>query len=73
MPKDRNSIVVKIGNLAVGGSEPIVIQSMTNTETLDVSATVSQIKELEDAGADIVRVSVPSMDAAEAFKYIREH
>ena len=45
---------------------------MTNTETLDVSATVNQIKELEDAGADIVRVSVPSMDAAEAFKHIKE-
>ena len=61
-----------VGDVPVGGGSPVSVQSMTNTETLDVSATVNQIKELEDAGADIVRVSVPSMDAAEAFKHIRE-
>ena len=61
-----------VGDVPVGGGSPVSVQSMTNTETLDVSATVNQIKELEDAGADIVRVSVPSMDAAEAFKRIRE-
>ena len=61
-----------VGDVPVGGGSPVSVQSMTNTETLDVSATVNQIKELEDAGADIVRVSVPSMDAAEAFKQIRE-
>ena len=61
-----------VGDVPVGGGSPVSVQSMTNTETLDVSATVNQIKELEDAGADIVRVSVPSMDAAEAFKHIRK-
>ena len=59
-----------VGDVPVGGGSPISVQSMTNTETLDVSATVNQINELEEAGADIVRVSVPSMDAAEAFKCI---
>ena len=58
-----------VGDVPVGGGSPVSVQSMTNTETLDVSATVKQIKELEDAGADIVRVSVPSMDAAEAVSY----
>lgn len=56
----------------VGGGAPISVQSMTNTETCDVDATVTQIRAIADAGADIVRVSVPSMDAAEAFKKIRE-
>ena len=56
-----------VGDVPVGGGSPISVQSMTNTETLDVSATVNQINELEEAGADIVRVSVPSMEAAEAF------
>ncbi|MDG1506236.1 MAG: flavodoxin-dependent (E)-4-hydroxy-3-methylbut-2-enyl-diphosphate synthase, partial [Luminiphilus sp.] len=56
----------------VGGDAPISVQSMTNTETCDVSATVAQIEAIADAGADIVRVSVPSMDAAEAFKEIRK-
>ena len=61
-----------VGDVPVGGGSPISVQSMTNTETLDVSATVNQINELEEAGADIVRVSVPSMEAAEAFKCIKE-
>ena len=61
-----------VGNVPVGGDAPISVQSMTNTETCDVSATVAQIEAIADAGADIVRVSVPSMDAAEAFKEIRK-
>lgn len=61
-----------VGNVPVGGDAPISVQSMTNTETRDVDATVGQIKALEKAGADIVRVSVPSMDAAEAFGKIRQ-
>ncbi|WP_165770939.1 flavodoxin-dependent (E)-4-hydroxy-3-methylbut-2-enyl-diphosphate synthase, partial [Enterobacter hormaechei] len=48
------------------------VQSMTNTRTTDVAATVNQIKALERVGADIVRVSVPTMDAAEAFKLIKQ-
>lgn len=60
-----------VGKVPVGGDAPIAVQSMTNTETCDVEATVAQIQALERAGADIVRVSVPTMDAAEAFGAIR--
>ncbi|MBI58199.1 MULTISPECIES: flavodoxin-dependent (E)-4-hydroxy-3-methylbut-2-enyl-diphosphate synthase [Spongiibacter] len=70
--KRRKSRQIHIGNVAVGGDAPISVQSMTNTNTCDVAATVAQIRRLEDACADIVRVSVPSMEAAEAFKQIRE-
>ena len=57
--------------MAVGGDAPISVQSMTNTETCDVDATVAQVNAIAEAGADIVRISVPSLDAAEAFKAIR--
>jgi len=67
----RKSRQIHVGKVAVGGDAPISVQSMTNTETCDVAATVAQIRALEDAGADIVRVSVPSMEAAEAFSRIR--
>ena len=60
-----------VGKVPVGGDAPIAVQSMTNTETCDVEATVAQIQALEKAGADIVRVSVPTMEAAEAFGVIR--
>lgn len=69
--KRRVSKKIWVGNVAVGGDAPIAVQSMTNTETCDVAATVGQINALQDAGADIVRVSVPSMEAAEAFKKIK--
>jgi (E)-4-hydroxy-3-methylbut-2-enyl-diphosphate synthase len=69
--KRRKSRQIHVGSVAVGGDAPISVQSMTNTETCDVAATVAQIKALEAAGADIVRVSVPSMEAAEAFRDIR--
>ena len=68
----RKSKQIMVGDVPVGGDAPISVQSMTNTETTDVGATVAQIKELEDAGADIVRVSVPSMDASTAFGEIRK-
>jgi len=61
-----------VGNVPVGGDAPISVQSMTNTETTDVEATVGQINRLQEAGADIVRVSVPTMDAADAFGAIRK-
>lgn len=70
--KRRKSRQIMIGNVPVGGDAPISVQSMTNTETTDVVATVAQIKRIQDAGADIVRVSVPSLDAAEAFGKIRK-
>lgn len=67
----RKSRQIWVGKVAVGGDAPISVQSMTNTETCDVDATVAQIQAIANAGADIVRVSVPSMEAAEAFKAIR--
>ncbi len=67
----RRSRKIFVGRVAVGGDAPISVQSMTNTETTDVDATVAQIRALEAAGADIVRVSVPTMDAAEAFGRIK--
>ena len=63
----RKTRQIFVGKVPVGGDAPITVQSMTNTETCDVDATVGQIRRLQDAGVDIVRVSVPSMDAAEAF------
>lgn len=68
----RKSRQIMVGNVPVGGDAPITVQSMTNTLTTDVAATVAQIKSLEAVGADIVRVSVPTMDAAEAFKEIKK-
>lgn len=61
-----------VGNVAVGGDAPISVQSMTNTDTHDVAATVSQIDRLEKVGADIVRISVPTLNAADAFREIRQ-
>lgn len=63
--------VVTIGNKAIGGKNPILIQSMTNTKTEDVKATVAQILELEAAGCDIIRCAVPTKEAAEAFTEIK--
>lgn len=66
----RKTRVVKIGAVAVGGDNPIVVQSMTNTDTRDVEATVRQIKQLEAAGCELVRVAVLDMQAAEAIARI---
>ena len=70
--KRRISRKIYVGDVAVGGDAPISVQSMTNTNTCDVAATVAQVRRLEDAGADIVRISVPDMDAAEAFGKIKQ-
>ena len=70
--KRRKTRQIMVGNVPVGGDAPITVQSMTNTNTCDVDATVQQIEALQNAGADIVRVSVPTMDAAEAFGQIRQ-
>jgi (E)-4-hydroxy-3-methylbut-2-enyl-diphosphate synthase len=69
--KRRVTRKIYVGDVPVGGDAPISVQSMTNTETCDVAATVAQVRAIQDAGADIVRVSVPSMEAAEAFRDIR--
>ncbi len=70
--KRRKSTRIYVGDVPIGDGAPISVQSMTNTLTTDVEATVEQIKRIEAVGADIVRVSVPTMDAAEAFKEIRK-
>lgn len=64
--------VVKIGNRVIGGGNPILIQSMTNTKTEDVAATVAQIQALTAAGCDIIRCAVPTMEAAEALTEIKK-
>ncbi len=66
----RESRQIHVGKVAVGGDAPISVQSMTNTPTPDVNATVNQIRRLEEAGADIVRVSCPDEDSTAAFKSI---
>ncbi len=63
--------VVRIGNVAIGGGNPVAIQSMCNTKTEDVASTVSQILRLERAGCEIIRVAVPTMEAAKALREIR--
>ncbi|MCF6323374.1 MAG: flavodoxin-dependent (E)-4-hydroxy-3-methylbut-2-enyl-diphosphate synthase [Gammaproteobacteria bacterium] len=68
----RKSRQIMVGDVAVGGDAPISVQSMTNTDTCDVDATVGQIEALQKVGADIVRVSVPTMNAAEAFGQIKQ-
>ena len=64
--------VVKIGDRVIGGGNPILIQSMTNTKTEDVAATVAQIQALTSAGCDIIRCAVPNMEAASALEAIKK-
>ncbi len=63
--------LVKVGQVAIGGGAPVTVQSMTNTPTADVDATVAQIHRLEAAGCDIVRVAVPNEEAARAIRDIK--
>lgn len=67
-----NTKTVKIGDKVIGGGNPILIQSMTNTKTEDAAATVAQIHALEKAGCDIIRCAVPTMEAAQAFSEIKK-
>ena len=67
-----NTKVVQIGNKVIGGGNPIMIQSMTNTKTEDVAATVKQILRLQEAGCDIIRSTVPNMEAAKAIAQIKK-
>src|SRR5262245_44408132 len=62
----RTSVVVDVGGVRVGGTNPIVVQSMTNTDTADVAATVAQVRALHAAGSELVRVTVNNDDAARA-------
>ena len=63
---------IQVGNVAIGGDAPIVVQSMTNTDTADVEATVGQIHRLQEVGCELIRVAVPDLDAARAITAIRE-
>ncbi|MCX7746864.1 MAG: flavodoxin-dependent (E)-4-hydroxy-3-methylbut-2-enyl-diphosphate synthase [Clostridia bacterium] len=69
--KRRKTKKILVGSIPIGGDSPITVQSMTNTDTRDVKATVEQIKRLEDAGCDIIRVAVPDREAADAVKSIK--
>ena len=71
MTDRKQTKTVSIGNRKIGGGNPILIQSMCNTKTEDAEATVSQILALEEAGCDIIRVAVPTMEAAGALKEIK--
>ena len=68
--KRRKTKEINVGHIKVGGDNPISVQSMTNTLTKDVKETVKQIEQIEEAGADIVRVSCPDEDSTKALKEI---
>ena len=72
MQSRRKSLAVKIGNITVGGNAPIVVQSMTNTDTADIEGTVAQVKSLARAGSELVRITVNNDEAAAAVPHIRE-
>ena len=67
----RQTRKIKLGPIHIGGDAPISVQSMTNTDTRDVEATLYQIRRLEEAGCEIVRLAVPDAEAAHALKEIR--
>ena len=72
MTSRRKSLAVKIGNVTVGGNAPIVVQSMTNTDTADIEGTVAQVKALARAGSELVRVTVNNDESAAAVPHIRD-
>ena len=71
--KRRKTKVINVGNVKIGGDNPISVQSMTNTLTTDVKATIKQINNITEEGADIVRVSCPDKDSTVALKEITKH
>ena len=71
--KRRVTKVINVGNVKIGGDNPISVQSMTNTLTTDVKATIKQINEIHSEGADIVRVSCPDESSSKALKEIIKH
>jgi (E)-4-hydroxy-3-methylbut-2-enyl-diphosphate synthase len=68
----RHTVAVEVGNVTIGGNAPVVVQSMTNTDTADITATVQQVRELAQAGSELVRVTINSDDAARAVPAIVE-
>lgn len=73
MIKRKSTKQITLGNLKIGGKAPVVVQSMTKTDTRDVSSTVSQIKKLQASGCEAVRVAVLNSEAAQAIKAIKKH
>jgi (E)-4-hydroxy-3-methylbut-2-enyl-diphosphate synthase len=73
MFKRTDTKVINVGGVKIGGGNPIAVQSMTNTDTRDWKATVKQIKELENAGCEIIRVSIPDMESAKNIKNIKKN
>src|SRR6201988_4567174 len=71
-PKRRKTVTVNVGGVTVGSERPIVVQSMTNTDTADVAGTVQQVKALAKAGSELVRLTVNSAEAAAAVAPIRD-
>ena len=68
----KKTKIVKIGKVKIGGNHPVIIQSMTNTDTFNIEKTVKQIKELEGAGCEIVRVGVPDLKSARVLSKIKK-
>ena len=68
----RDTKVISVGNVKIGGNNPIVVQSMTNTKTHDIENTIKQIDSLVNVGCDIVRVAVPALEDAEAIFEIKK-
>lgn len=73
MMKRKMTKKVQVGSVAIGGDAPITVQSMTNTDTRDVKATVRQILQLEETGCEIVRIAIPDMEAAQAVSEIKKN
>ena len=71
--KRRKTKVINVGDVKVGGDNPISVQSMTNTLTTDIKSTINQINDIAEEGADIVRVSCPDKESTAALKKIVDH
>ncbi len=69
----RQTRTIYVGNVPIGGAHPVVVQSMTNTDTRNISATLAQIRRLEECGCEIIRVAVPDYQAAQAIKEIKKN
>lgn len=72
MPVRRISEQIKVGNVNIGGGAPVIVQSMTNTDTHDIKSTIRQINELEEYDCELIRVAVPDLEAAQAIKDIKK-
>ncbi len=68
----HTSVAVKVGDVTVGGGAPVVVQSMTNTDTADIAGTVAQVAALSRAGSELVRITVDRDEAAAAVPHIKE-